>query len=57
MERRKNVTSGELCQEYQSVVEEPLGERAYRNQMEDLVQVGLVKERGEGRWKRFEACN
>lgn len=53
IERRKNVPSGELWQEYQSTVQEPLGERTYRNQMEDLVKAGLVKDTGEGRWKRY----
>lgn len=54
VERRKNVPSGELWQEYQSMVSEPLGERAYRNQMDDLVKMGLVKDNGDGRWKRYE---
>ncbi|MBI2938381.1 MAG: AAA family ATPase [Thaumarchaeota archaeon] len=54
IERRKNVPSGELWQEYQGMVSEPLGERAYRNQMDDLVKVGLVKDSGDGRWKRYE---
>jgi hypothetical protein len=39
---------------YQDLFNDPLGEWAYRNQMEHLVQTGLVKETGEGRWKRFE---
>ena len=54
LERMKGISSGDLCREYNTQVAEPLGERAYRNQMEDLVKSGLVREYGDGRWKKFE---
>lgn len=54
IEKRKKIDSGELFKLYQSSVAEPLGERAYRNQMEHLVQTGLVRDIGEGKWKKFE---
>jgi len=53
VEGRKNIPSGDLLHEYQGLVVEPLGERAYRNQMEELVRTGLVRARGEGRWKSY----
>jgi Cdc6-like AAA superfamily ATPase len=54
IEKNREIDSGELFRMYQDLFNDPLGERAYRNQMEHLVQTGLVKETGEGRWKRFE---
>lgn len=54
IEKRDKISSVELFESYQKSFEQPLGERAYRNQMEHLVQTGLVRELGEGRWKRFE---
>lgn len=54
IEKRRKISSGELFDLYAKSVPQPLGERAYRNQMEHLVQTGLVKDSGEGRWKRYE---
>lgn len=54
IEKRRRLSSGELFDLYQKSFAQPLGERAYRNQMEYLVQTGLVKDIGEGRWKRYE---
>ena len=54
LEKRKHIASGELFKIYVQSFPQPLGERAYRNQMEHLVQAGLVKDIGEGRWKRYE---
>ncbi len=56
IEKHKQIASGELFDLYRKSVAQPLGERAYRNQMEFLVQTGLVKDFGEGRWKRFESA-
>jgi len=53
IERNREIDSGELFRKYQDSFHDPLGERAYRNQMEQLVQTGLVREAGEGRWKKF----
>ena len=53
IEKNREIDSGELFRMYEDNFRQPLGERAYRNQMENLVQSGLVRESGEGRWKRF----
>ena len=55
IEKNGDVDSGELFRKYQDSFHDPLGERAYRNQIETLVLTGLVREIGEGRWKRFRA--
>lgn len=54
IEKRGKLDSGELFRMYQESFNDPLGERAYRNQIENLVQMGLVREYGDGRWKKFE---
>lgn len=54
IERNREIDSGELFRKYQDSFHDPVGERAYRNQMEQLVQSGLVREAGEGRWRKFE---
>ncbi len=54
IEERKSIMSGELFELYQNSFPQPLGERTYRNQMEHLVQTGLVRDIGEGRWKSYE---
>ncbi len=53
---KKNVrmASGKLYEEYSKVVSEPVVDRAYRNYMKRMVELGLVKVEGSGRWKIFE---
>lgn len=53
IEKTNEIDSGELFRTYQSSFEQPLGERAYRNQVEYLIQAGLIREVGEGRWRTF----
>lgn len=53
IEKRNRISSGELFDLYQKSFTQPLGERAYRNQLEHLVQAGLVKDIGEGRWRNY----
>jgi predicted transcriptional regulator len=43
-----------LYREYCKAVANPVVDRAYRNYMKQLVELGLVKEEGEGRWKVYE---
>lgn len=54
IEKRQQIESGELFRLYEESFPQALGDRAYRNQMGQLVQTGLVREVGEGRWKKFE---
>lgn len=53
IEKHKKIMAGELFDLYQKSVAQPLGERAYRNQMEHLAQTSLVKDVRGGRWKRY----
>jgi Cdc6-like AAA superfamily ATPase len=54
VKKRETIDSGELLQIYTKSVSEPIGERAYKEQMEHLVQMGLVRGISEGRWRRFQ---
>lgn len=54
IEKYKKIMSGELFGIYRNSIMKPLCERGYRNQIEHLVQTGLIKDIGEGRWKRYE---
>jgi len=47
------IASGELYRAYRSRVKSPVAERAYRKYMEHLVRFGLVKAKGEERWRRY----
>ncbi len=51
------IRSGELYRKYRTKMGVPVVDRAYRNYMRSLVQSGLVRERGKGRWKSFEITN
>jgi len=51
------IASGELYKAYRSRVESPVTERAYRKYMEHLAKLGLVKAKGEGRWRKYISHN
>jgi len=57
VEDYKHIGSGKLYQAYRSRVKSPVTERAYRKYMEHLVRLGLVKARGEGRWRKYRIDN
>jgi orc1/cdc6 family replication initiation protein len=52
--KKKRITSGELYKEYCKIVKSPVVDRAYRNYMKKMVELGLVKAEGSGRWKSYE---
>jgi Cdc6-like AAA superfamily ATPase len=52
--KKKRMTSGELYREYCRLVKNPVVDRAYRNYMKRMVELGLIKEEGFGRWKSYE---
>jgi len=54
LERKIKMASGALYKEYRSLVSKPVVDRAYRNYMKRMVELGLVKVEGKGRWKIFE---
>jgi len=54
LQARKEMDSGQLYLEYSCKMEKPLGQRAYRKNMEKLVKLGLVEAKGFGRWRRYK---
>ncbi|MEM3061664.1 MAG: AAA family ATPase [Candidatus Bathyarchaeia archaeon] len=51
--KRKVIPSGLLYKEYCKFVNKPVVDRAYRNYMNEMVKLGLVKSEGEGQWKKY----
>jgi len=54
LEKKRKMTSGSLYREYQNLVSNPVVDRAYRNYMKRMVELGLVKVEGKRRWKNYE---
>ena len=54
LEKNRKMSSGCLYKEYKICVSNPVVDRAYRKYMERMVELGLVKVDGKGRWKRYE---
>ncbi|MEM2742192.1 MAG: AAA family ATPase [Nitrososphaeria archaeon] len=52
--KRKIMPSGLLYREYCKNIGKPVVDRAYRNYMQKMVELGIVKTEGKGRWKRYE---
>lgn len=52
--KKKRMASGELYKEYCKLVKNPVVDRAYRNYMKRMIELGLVKFEGFGRWKIYE---
>lgn len=52
--KKKRTLSGLLYREYCKLVAKPVVKRAYRNYMRKMVELGLVKSEGFGRWKNYE---
>jgi len=53
---RKNrvMNSGKLFEEYCKLSKEIITDRSYRNYMQRMLELGLVREIGSGRWKKYE---
>ena len=54
LEKRRKMPSGSLYEEYCRLTKQPVVARAYRTYMVKMVKLGLVKDQGYGRWKRYE---
>ena len=54
LEKKPKMCSGDLYREYCSMVPRPVVDRAYRNYMKRMVELGLVKVEGKRRWKSYE---
>ena len=51
---KKRMPSGELYREYCKRVSKPVIDRTYRNYMKEMVELGLVRVLGSGRWRIYE---
>jgi Cdc6-like AAA superfamily ATPase len=47
------MNSGELFEKYQKASKQTVVDRSYRNYMQKMEELGLVKESNSGRWKRY----
>jgi len=54
LKKKVRIASGKLYEEYSKVASEPVVDRAYRNYMKTMVELGLIKVEGSGRWKIYE---
>jgi orc1/cdc6 family replication initiation protein len=54
LEKKRKLSSGLLYNEYCTSVKSPVVDRAYRNYMRRMVNLGLIKSEGKGRWKSYE---
>lgn len=54
LKQNGRMDSGKLFEEYSKQISKPVVDRAYRNYMERMEEMGLVKATGSGRWKRYE---
>jgi orc1/cdc6 family replication initiation protein len=54
LEKNRKMQSGSLYTEYRTLTQCPVVSRAYRNYMSKMVNLGLVKSDGKGRWKSYE---
>lgn len=54
LKANKSMESGRLYDEYYKIAEEPVVDRVHRNHMERMEELGLVKSKGLGRWKKYD---
>lgn len=54
LKKKVRMASGKLYEEYSNVVSEAVVDRAYRNYMKKMVELGLIKVEGSGRWKVYD---
>jgi len=54
LKKNGKIESGRLFEEYRKSVKEMVTDRSYRNYMKRMVELGLIKVEGSGRWKIFE---
>jgi orc1/cdc6 family replication initiation protein len=48
------IHSGDLFEKYRKSTDQTIVQRSYRNYMQKMEELGLVREHGAGRWKRYE---
>lgn len=55
LQENHNMSSGQLYREYCRASDQPHVDRAYRNSIRKIVELGLAIPSGQGRWKKYEA--
>jgi len=56
IEKKMRIASGELYKEYCRLVSNPVVDRAYRNYMRKMVDLGLVNDKGRGQMEVLRNC-
>jgi len=54
LKRNKRMESGRLFEEYGRSVKDVVTDRSYRNYMKRMVELGLIRVDGSGRWKVYD---
>jgi orc1/cdc6 family replication initiation protein len=54
LEKKRKMSSGMIYKEYCTIMKSPVVDRAYRNFMRRMVNLGLIRDEGKGRWKSYE---
>lgn len=54
LKQKKIMSSGDLFEEYRKSTKHAMVDRSYRNYMHRMEELGLVRESGSGRWKKYE---
>lgn len=54
LKQNKVMDSGRLFNQYRKSMNETVTDRSYRNYMTKMVELGLVRQIGSGRWKKYE---
>ena len=54
LKKSRTMSSGRLFDECKKKSKESLVDRSYRNYMQRMEELGLVRESGSGRWKKYE---
>jgi orc1/cdc6 family replication initiation protein len=54
LKKKRKMSSGLLYNEYCNSIKSHVVDRAYRNYMRRMVDLGLIKSEGKGRWKSYE---
>ena len=54
LKKNRKMESGRLFEEYRKSVKDVATDRSYRNYMKRMVELGLVKVEGSGRWRIYQ---
>ncbi len=54
LKKNNRISSGKLYRQYSKLVTVPVVSRAYRKYMKGMIELGLIKSDGSGRWKKYE---